>query len=287
MNVKNIYTLVLVAFVAFTINAQQKATVDGNNFKGNMEVAEAQISNQKISLRLSEIDKYKPQYEQDNCDDCADGKSLIMDIDFKRGFKFPITEEDSVYVSLSNLEQSIKEYRFNQGELGELERNRDLSEEAQLKNNAEIIKKKSAEISKQMQEGKISPMEAADMITALMKPQEEALMNSTTMKNINAIDEFNDKASYDFMFYNDETLTETVPFAGYIYIKRFNENEFVATYRGKAKTECVAKRAASSAEEEAKCGSFKSTILPDTYVLSEGSSSFDIHIKLKKFRDNR
>ena len=282
------YLIFIIKACAFvTLNAQQKVTVDGKTFKSNMEVAEAQISNQKISLRLSEIDKYKPQFQRDNCDECADGKSLIIGIDFKRDFKFPITEEDSIYVRLSNLEQSLKEYQFKQDELGKYESNRDLSEEAQLENNAEMIKKKSAEITKLMQEGKISSMEAADMLTALMKPQEEALINSRTMKNINGIDEFYDKAFYDFVFYNDETLTETIPFSGYVFIKRFNEKEFVAEFRGEIIEECVAKRKARSLDDEKKCGATTSKFLPRAKVLSEGSGRLDINISIKEFINNR
>ena len=53
------YLIFIIKACAFvTLNAQQKVTVDGKTFKSNMEVAESQISNQKISLMLKNLAGY-------------------------------------------------------------------------------------------------------------------------------------------------------------------------------------------------------------------------------------
>ena len=60
---------------------------------------------------LQEIDS-DPKYQTDNCTNCKDGKSLILDVDFKQGFKFPIEEKDSVFVRFTNLEESLAEQKI-------------------------------------------------------------------------------------------------------------------------------------------------------------------------------
>ncbi len=268
--------------------AQQKVSVNGISFNSKLEIAEAQISKEKVALALYEIDKTDPKYQTDNCTNCKDGKSLILEVDFKRGFKFPIEETDSVYVRFSLLQESLSEHQFVSGELSELERSRNKAEEAKLKSNAEIIKEKSKVISKQLEEGKISPQEAQKKLMALMEPQMNDVMNSQLMKNIENIDEYDDsRAVYSMHFYNNEALTDTETYSGYLYIKVFNETKFVAEYRGELIEQCVEKRAASSIEEEQKCKSKPSKYLPGAGVLSEGSGSIFIDVDIKTFLNNR
>ena len=266
---------------------QQNVTANGNRFNSNLEVVEAQISDESIMIIVNEIDKSDPKYQTDNCTNCRDGKSLILDVSFKRGFKFPIEETDSVYLRVSNLQESLAEYNFNSRELDQYESSRNKNEEAQLKNNAEAIKEKGTLIAKQLQEGKITPQEAEKQLMALMEPQFKALENSTAMKNIDNIDEYEERSVYSINFYNDETLTETNAFSGYLYIKRFNQKEFVAEFRGETIEECVEKRSASSKEEEDKCKSKMSNFLPDANVLKEGPGRIDINISIKEFLNNR
>lgn len=290
---KTIYYRILILLITLSfsqclIAQQQKVSAIGNRFNSNLEVVQAQISKETISLVLDEVDKSDPKYQTDNCTDCKDGKSLILDIDFKRGFKFPIEETDSVYVNLSNLQESLAEYQFASAEIRKYENSRNRLEENQLKSNAELIKEKSQAISKQLQEGKISPDEAQKQLMALMQPQMDALENSTAIKNINNIDEFEEnRAIYSMHFYNDETLTEAETYSGYLYIKEFNKERFVAEYRGEVIEQCVEKRAASSTEEEQKCKSKPSQFLPETGVLSEGSGTIIINVVIKEFLYNR
>ncbi|MEM1003115.1 MAG: hypothetical protein AAGH46_10750, partial [Bacteroidota bacterium] len=181
---KTILLILVLVLSVEVLSAQQQVRFNDTAFKGNLEVVQAQISNRSISLLLDEIDKSDPKYQTDNCTTCPDGKSLILDVDFKHGFKFPIEESDSVYVRLSNLQEGLAEYKFVSREINGYESSRNKAEEAQLKSNAEGIKEKSLAISKQLQEGKISPDEAQKQIMELMQPQMDALENSTTMKNI-------------------------------------------------------------------------------------------------------
>ncbi|WP_299364985.1 hypothetical protein [Winogradskyella sp.] len=278
--------LVVILFTKVGI-AQNQVNANGTSFNSNLEVVKAQISKEKLSLVLYEVDKSDPKYQTDNCTDCPDGKSLILDVDFKRGFKFPIEETDSVYVRVSNLQESLAEYKFASQEIDEYESSRDRAEEAQLKSNAEVIKAKSMAISKQLQEGKITPDEAQKQLMALMEPQFEALENSAAMKNLENIDEYQERSTYSINFYNNETLTDTETFSGYLYIKTFNETTFIAEYRGELIEECVEKRAASSIEAEQKCKSTLSQYLPDAEVLSEGPGAILINVKIKTFLNNR
>ncbi|WP_299523292.1 hypothetical protein [Winogradskyella sp.] len=287
MKVKITMAVGLICLSLISLYAQQQVIANGNVFSTDLEVVEAQISNETISLAIHEIDKRDPKFQTDNCTNCPDGKSLILDVDFKRGFKFPIEETDSVYLRVSNLQEGLAEYEFNSNELSQYENARDKAEEVKLKNNAEAIKEKGALIAKQLQEGKISPQEAEKQLMALMEPQLSALDNSTTMKNIDNIDEYKERSVYSIYFYNDKTLTDTNTFSGYLYIKRFNETEFVAEYRGDVIEECVEKRAASSQEEEQKCKSKNSQYLPDGKVLNEGSGTILIKVNIKTFLNNR
>ena len=279
---------IIIAFAFVTVNAQQKVIVNGQSFKSNLEIVQAQISREKIAIVIDEIDKSDPKYQTDNCSNCQNGKTLILEVDFKRGFKFPIEETDSVFVNMSYLQEGLAEYNFNTAELDQLENSRDRKEEFNLQNNAETVKKKSQEITRKMQEGSLTPQEAEKQLMALIEPQMKALDNSTTMKNIDNIDAFeNNKSTYDMHFYNDENLTETKAFSGYLFIKEFNSERFVAEYRGEVIEECVEKRKATSLDDEKKCGATISEFIPGAKVLSEGSGRIDINISIKEFINNR
>lgn len=268
--------------------SQQNVTINSSTFKTNLEIAEAQISKETMMLKLYEIDKFNPKYEMDNCTECPDGKSLGMDIDFKRGFKFPIEEKDSVFVRYTYMQQGLAEQNFNERELVNFEQSRNKTEEKQLQMDAETIKAKSAEISKQMMAGKISPEEAQKQMMALVEPRLKALDNSDTFKNIDNIGEYDDSTPiFSINFYNNVTLTETEAFSGYLWIKEFNEDRFVAVFRGEYIERCVEKRAAKSLEEEKKCSAKKSQYLPETGVLNEGSGGMTININIKEFLNNR
>ena len=285
---RRIFQIGLFITISGVIHAQQKILVKGTSFKSNLEVAEAQISAETIMLRLHEIDKSNPKYQTDNCDSCKDGKDLNLDIDFKRGFKFPIEEKDSVFVRFTYLQESLAEYRFTTGELEEQELLRNKTEEEELKNSAAILKQKSEAISKRLQAGEITPQEAAEQIMMLSQPQMDAIMNSQTMKKIENIDEYNDsKPMYSINFYNDENLTTSDTFSGYLYIKTFNTNRFVAEYCGEMIEECVEKRAATSMEEEERCSAYPSKHFKGKGVLNESTGSILIDVNILEFLDNR
>jgi hypothetical protein len=279
--------LVLILGLAVTAItfSQQNIVINGTQFKSNLEIAEAQISKETIMLRFYEIDKFNPKHEMDNCTECPDGKSLDMDIEFNRGFKFPIVETDSVFIRLSNLQQGLTEYNHNLGQLEKVKNGVSKTETNQLRNNAEAIKAKGMEIAKLMQEGKISPQEAEKQLLALTQSFNEDFDNSS-VANIET-EEYKEKATYAFNFYNNDTLSETQGFSGYLWIKEFNKDRFVAVFRGELIEQCVEKRAAKSVEEEKKCKAMKSQYLPETGVLSEGSGDMTIIVNIKDFMNNR
>lgn len=279
----------LVIIIGLLINSltfsQQNVTINGSTFKTNLEIAEVQISKESIMLRLYEIDKFNPKYEMDNCTDCPDGKSLDMDIEFNRGFKFPIIETDSVFIHVSNLQQGLAEYNHNTGQVEKAKNTINQAETNQLQNNAEAIKAKGMEIAKLMQEGKISPQEAEKQLMEITQSFNEDFDNSS-VANIETED-YKEKATYAFSFYNNDTLSETQGFSGYLWIKEFNKDRFVAVFRGDLIEQCVEKQAAKSVEEEKKCKAKKSQYLPETGVLGEGSGEMTIIVNIKDFMNNR
>ncbi len=280
---KRIVLLVCLIYGVSTVHGQ--VLINGYEFKSNLEIAEAQISDETIMLSLFEIDKFNPKYEMDNCTDCSDGKSIVMDIDFNRGFKFPIKETDSVFIRLSNLQQGLAKYQHNKDQIDKSKKSINQPETNQLKNNAEAIKAKGIEIAKLMQEGKLSPQEAEKQLLALTQSFNQDF-DQSSIANITT-DKFEESPTYAFSFYNDKTLTETQPFSGYLWIKTFNKNQFIAEFGGEYIENCVEKRAAKSVEEEKKCSAKPSQYLPGKDVLNEGSGSMTLNIRIKKFLNNR
>lgn len=267
------------------MNAQQNVVANGIAFKPNLEVVEAQISKEKLLINLSEIDKDNPQLQKDSCTDCPDGKLLLIEIDFKREFKFPIKETDSVYIRFSKLQDNLAENNHANNQVESYESSRNRSEEERLAIDAEAVKKKGMEISKKMMEGKISPEEAEKQIMALVQPYQEDLDNATYANQ--DFEEYVSKPTYYIYFYNDEELTTLEAFSGYLYIKEFNKERLVVEYRGEAIEQCVAKRAASSKEQAEKCKATTSQFLPGFKLLREGASSVTIDVKIKEFINNR
>ncbi|WCO01993.1 hypothetical protein [Psychroserpens ponticola] len=277
--------LVGIFFFGITISmaAQQHVSYDGVKMNSNLEISEAQISKEKIMLVLHEIDMTK--HQTDNCEDCPTSKSLILDVDFTRSFKFPITEDDSVYVRVTHLQKNLAEHKHNLSQVNTMNASRNRSEENQLKNQADVIKVKGQEIAKLMQEGKLSPEEAQKQLLALSEPYLNKLDHSA-IANTEA-EEFQNNSNFSIVFYNDDTKTESQPYSGYLYIKTFNEERFVAEFRGIHIEQCVEKRVVSSEEEKAKCSSIQSQYLPETKVLHEGSGTMTLNVAIKEFQNNR
>ncbi len=274
---------VLVFGSVIVMNAQQNVSCNGAMMTSNLEIAQAQISQETIMLVLHEIDMTK--HQTDNCEDCPTTKSLLLDVDFKRGFGFPITEKDSVYLRFTTLQQNLSENKHNQSVVNAIETSRNQSEEIALKNQASTIQEKGKQIAKLMQEAKISPEEAQKQLLALTDSYQNNLGNSSIAKT--EPEEFQDKAEFSFTFYNDDSNTKTEAFSGYLYIKEFSEDHFVAEFRGINIEQCVEKRSASSEEENANCTSVESKYLPDTKLLQEGTGTLLINVLIKDFLNNR
>lgn len=281
----SINNLIFIFFfgIIMSVHSQQQVSYNGVSMNSNLEIAEAQISQEKIMLKLHEIDMTK--HQMDNCDDCPTTKSLILDVDFTRSFKFPITESDSVYIRVTHLQKNLAENTHNFAQVNKMNNARNESEEIQIKSQVELMKTKGQEIAKLMQEGKISPEDAQKQLLALTEPYLDKMDNSAIANTESQ--EFDEKSNFSIVFYNDDTKTETKPFSGYLYIKEFNEKRFVAEFRGFDIEQCVEKRIASSEEEKVKCTAVQSQYLPSTKVLREGSGSMSINMTIKKFLNNR
>lgn len=283
MKPTNKLTFILFFAIIISIHAQQQVSCNGVLMHSNLEIAEAQISREKIMLKLHEIDMTKHQI--DNCSDCPTTKSLILDVDFQKGFNFPITERDSVYITVTHLQKNVSENTHNLAQVNKIDSARNVSEEMQMNSQAELIKTKGQEIAKLMQEGKISAEDAQKQLLALTEPYLDKVDNSAIAKTNSK--EFNEIETFSILFFNDDTNTETEAFSGYLYIKEFNEKRFVGEFRGEDIEQCVEKRLASSEKEKTKCTAIQSQYLPDTKVLREGSGSMTINVMIKDFLDNR
>jgi hypothetical protein len=283
MNTAKIIYFLSFFFFPLCIHAQEEVNCNGTKMSPSLEIAKASISKEKIILVLHELDLHR--YEQDNCEDCPSTKSLILDIDFTEGFKFPIREEDSIFIRQTTHEQGLAEHQFNLRQVEQMNGSRNPSEEQKLKSQAAMLEKKAKEISKQLQEGTISAEEAQQKLLSLSNPYLQNLEQSSI--NNQSTTEFQAKANFSFRFYNDEQQTTTEAFSGYLYIKEFTEDSFIAEFRGIDIEQCVEKRLARSPQEQAKCRMVTSQYLPDRKVLREGRGYLNINLKIQEFFNNR
>lgn len=266
-----------------TINGQQEVNYNGVKMNSNLEIVQAQIAKESMLLMLYEVDMTK--YDYDNCKDCPTSKVLSLDVNFTKPFKFPITEDDSVFVRVTHLQKNLAENEHNLAQVNNMNSSRNVSEEDQMKRQAEMMKTKGQEIAKLMQSGKLSPEDAQKQLLALSEPYLEKFDNSAIANT--ETQEYVAKPHFSWQFYNDDTNVESEPFSGYLHIKTFNETHFIAEYRGTSIDQCVEKRSASSPVESQKCKAVQSQYLPDTRVLREGKSSVTIRVNIKEFLDNR
>lgn len=278
-------TFSFLLLLSYAAAGQQTVQCNGTDFKSELEVVDVQISAETIMMTLSEIDKTDPKYSEDNCMRCPDGKTLNLDVNFRREFNFPIVPTDSVFVWFSLLQENLAEYAHATTELEKYEQNRNIVEENQLENSAESIKEKGAEIAMLLQQGKITPEQAEQQILALTQPYNKKLEASSIGKV--APEEYEQQPYFAIQYYNDENLTETEAFSGYLYIKEFNEKRFLAEFQGVLIERCVEKRAASSQMEEDACKAVQSQYLPEAKVLREETGTINIDIAIQDFGNNR
>jgi len=251
----------------------------------NIQVAEAQISNEKLFLKISELDTYYNGKEQDG-DLEPNYKSILVEIEFKGGFSFPIRPEDSVQVSFTALEQGLEELRFDSQQL-------ETVNDAALKQEGKVLQvagdsaeEKTKQIAEKLMKGEITPEEAEKQILAIANPMLSKVENSSAA-NI-GFEEYNNKKDTFSVFCRDtEEEIESELVSGTLYIKSFNRNYFEAYFEGVEVVFCLEKRAARSKSEELNCGAITSQYLPETKLLREGSIKGKIKLQIKEFLDNR
>lgn len=292
-----LFSFFLFSFIS--MSAQQTVNYNGKIF-GDCETIEASLgsSGETLSLFIAEHElragyggKYERTYgtaEADNLINVPKGYTLILDVDFKQRFKFPIEEKDSIYLQLSKMQLDLKEKEFMQSTMATIKNGESAraAEAKKMKQKSKSIEEQAKEIAEQMKAGKISPEEAGKKLEALQK-NITAMIDNSSIESM-AIERPEEPTNYFINFVDTKELTESNIFSGTLRIIRFNKNEFVAElYTGKEIVECLEKRAASSQEAEKKCKETASSLFSDMYILSEGNAKISINVKLKKFQDFR
>ncbi|CAL2057526.1 hypothetical protein [Tenacibaculum sp. 190524A05c] len=287
--------LITIAFLfSFHLAIGQQMVYDTKSF-GNCETIEANVSPQKFSLYIAEKELregHGGKYELSGGDvTVADNvnrpKNLVflMEVSFKNGLKFPIEEKDSVYINLSNLKKGYDDDMNMRKQIEGKDFKRIENEKQDLETKKKSVQDQVKELTKKFQEGKISPDEFGKKIKELSDPLLKQVENSYS-GNV-AFIEPEEKTTYSIDFVDTYEQIEGRAFSGILHIKRFNKNEFVASFKGVQMVECLEKRAATSREEEKKCKENRSNLMKEFYVLREGDVKGNINVKLKKFNDYR
>lgn len=293
-----IIKLVLFTFcIQIATYAQQDVTYNGKTFK-QAEVIDVQIGNsgETFSFYISEIDMspygdwakrldaLRQQGKEPHPDEIPRPLSLQLSVDFKRTFKFPITPEDSVYVSFSFVKEGIEENNFNTGEINKMNASMANTDISGLKDQKVSVEQEAQRISKLMQEGKLSPDEAMKQIEALTKPMIEKL-DSSAMMNQETSEYENSKPTYSLLFGDSPNNSESTPFEGTLHILTFNSKRLVAYFSGVHYVECTDVTRANDASKP--CEKVETGLYPDHKVLRIENVSIKIDTAFKSFLDNR
>lgn len=278
------------------LSAQQNITYNGKTFKP-AEVIETQIGNsgETLSFTISEIDmspngdwakkilELQRQGKRYSPEDAPQPLSLLLSIDFKRKFKFPITEDDSVYINVSYVKESILENEFNEEEVNKMNSVVSKTDISGLKSDKKSVEEEAKKISKLMQEGKLSPDEAMKKIEALTQPMLNTLENSAIMNQ--ETKEFKEnRSTYNILFGDSAANTESIPYKGTLHIIEFNSKRLRANFKGIHFVECTDVKRANDPSKP--CKKVKTGLYPDHEVLKVENVSIKIDITFKVFLDN-
>ncbi|AUC16185.1 hypothetical protein BTO06_13890 [Tenacibaculum sp. SZ-18] len=279
----------------FSVNLgfSQKVIYDTKSF-GDCEAIEANVSSQKFSIYIAQKELregYGGRYELSGGQPITDNVNppnnfvFMMDVNFKNGLKFPIEEKDSVYVSLSNVKKGYDDDMNMRKQIESKNYNRIEKEKQNFEISKKSVQDQIKELTKKFQAGKISTDEFGDKLKELSDPLLKQVETSY-FGNI-AFIEPEEKTTYSINFVNTYEQIESQAFSGILHIKKFNKDELVVSFSGNHMVNCLAKRAATSREEEEKCKANKSCLMKEFYVLREGNVTGNINVKLKKFNDYR
>ncbi|GAB5564709.1 MAG: hypothetical protein Wins2KO_17720 [Winogradskyella sp.] len=296
LSIKNTVFALVILFVKIGI-AQQNVTYNGKTLKP-AEVIETQIGNtgETFSFYISEIDmspygdwakrldELRRKGKEPSADERPRPLSLQLSVDFKRRFKFPITPEDSVYISFSHIKEGIEENEFNEIEISKMNKAMENNDVSSLKTQKVDIEKEAQNIAKLMQEGKISPEEALKKIEALTKPMMDELDN-IPMMNQESSEYKNNRPTYSILFGDSPSDTESWPFEGTLHIETFNANRLVAYFKGRHYVECTDVKRANDLSKP--CEKVETGLYPEHKVLRIEAVYLKIDTKFKDFLDNR
>ena len=290
---KKVVSLLLFFLFVQTV-VSQKVSYSGEAF-GACEAVEASVSKNKFSVYISQHELregYGGKFELsggrlnvDNNNKVPSNLELLMEVEFVNGLKFPITPKDSVYINLSALNKGYRDDMSMMSQINSKDHARVEKERKDFQGKKNGMQEKMKALTKKFQEGKISADEFGKKLKALSDPLLKEAQSSYT--NSIRFTEAEDATTYSIDFINTYKLIESRAFSGTLYIERFNEKEFVASFNGIQMVDCLEKRAASSKEEEKKCKSHRSKYMKEFFVFKEGEVKGTINVKLKKFEDFR
>lgn len=269
-NTTNKFVAILFLFLSFSIFSQTTISYDKKYIVGNLEVAEASISDKGISLILSEVDTRNKDYDGNNV---KPHYKIIVDVNSLSNLKFPIKASDSVMLNTTSLQQNLN---FNL----KAEKFANSSKGKKLDVDAKKLRKKAASkqerikaLSKRVANGDMTALKEIEKISKELTNEAENIVNQVDVK------EEKEKSTFGLSFIDTKSQVESRLLAGHIYIKEFNKNRFVAVFSGKFITEC--------ASNKKKCEKKKSTLIPQIKLLKEGDVKGQINVSLKKVHDDR
>ncbi len=291
--------LIFVAIFILTaiVSAQQHIIYNGQKFQP-AEVIEAQIGfrGETFSLSISEIDmspngdwakkilELQRQGKRYSPEDAPQPLSLLLSVDFKRKFKFPITEDDSVYINVSYVKESILENEFNGEGVNKMNSAVSKTDISGLKSDKKSVEEEVKKISKLMQEGKLSPDEAMKKIEALTQPMLNTLENSAIMNQ--ETEEFKEnRSTYSILFGDSVANTESIPYEGTLHIIEFNSKRLRANFKGIHFVECT--DVARANDNSKPCEKVETGLYPKHRVLRTETINIKIDTVIKNFFDNR
>lgn len=244
---------------------------DKNYTFKNLALAEASISKKGISIGLSEI-KVNNGQEQDNAE-LPPYYQLFLNVDAIRAIKFPIKPTDSIFFTETLLQQNLKlnieQEKFIKG----LEKKGTQDKADALKEKAKSKKQQIEALKKRLMNGDMSAMTELEKITNELTKEGESITNDLSYE------EKEQGSNFELTFIDTKDFLENRLLSGYIYIKEFTEEKFVAEFSGNFITECLPRKT--------NCESKKSRFVPQTKVFKEGKVSGSINITLIEFRDDR
>jgi len=293
---KTILSIILLLWIHKITFGQQIMSYNNKTFKTS-EAIEAQVSKKGFAFYIAEHELREGRngkYELANPNKMAThvydenrpkSLSLLLEVEFVKGLKFPIEPKDSVYIGVS---YGGNQYKNDKKYLNDLDKNKEKLNTTTQNSKAinASFTEKSKLLTQKFQAGELSIEEFSAQMTALSSPMLKEI-ESFDNQGLLDFEEAKEVNTYSIFYVDDYDLIHSNAISGTLHIERFNKDEFVATFKGNHMVECIERRAASSREEEAKCRAFKSKYIDGIRLLDEGGVTGNINVRLKNFEDFR